>query len=58
MNNNILYSPIVNENIYNNNDFSNSTNTTNQDYQISIDPNINTMAKVKIILKNKIIFLI
>jgi len=47
MNNNILYSPIVNENIYNNNnnDFSNTTNT-NQDYQISIDPNISTMAKV------------
>jgi len=50
MNNNILYSPIVNENIYNNNDFSNSTNTTNQDYQISIDPNINTMAKYSVLL--------
>jgi dolichol-phosphate mannosyltransferase len=51
MNNNILYSPIVNENIYNNNnnDFSNTTNT-NQDYQISIDPNISTMAKYSVLL--------
>jgi len=53
MNNNILYSPIVNENIYNNNnnDFSNSTITpSNQDYQISIDPSIDTMAKYSVLL--------
>jgi len=57
MNNNILYSPIVNENIYNNNDFSNSTTTpSNQDYQISIDPGIDTMAKVNILNKKIIDF--
>jgi len=47
MSNDIKYSPIVNQNIYNN-DFSNST-TNNQEYQISIDPLTNTMAKVIII---------
>ncbi|KAG4093086.1 dolichol-phosphate mannosyltransferase [Neocallimastix lanati (nom. inval.)] len=48
MSNDIKYSPIVNQNIYNN-DFSNST-TNNQEYQISIDPLTNTMAKYSVLL--------
>jgi dolichol-phosphate mannosyltransferase len=48
MRNDIKYSPIVNQNIYNN-DFSNST-TNNQEYQISIDPLTNTMAKYSVLL--------
>eukprot|EP00833_Pecoramyces_ruminatium_P004237 jgi/Orpsp1_1/1178269/evm.model.c7180000064629.1 len=48
MNNNIEYLPIVNQNIYNN-DFSN-TLTNNQEYQISIDPLIDTMAKYSVLL--------
>jgi len=48
MNNFIEYSPIVNQNIYNN-DFSN-TAVNNQEYQISIDPQIDIMTKYSVLL--------
>jgi dolichol-phosphate mannosyltransferase len=49
MSNDIKYSPIVNQNIYNN-DFSNTTNNNNQDYQIAIDPQVDIMAKYTVLL--------